>query len=78
MNKDPGAGKRGGGGAVITKKSENVNIYISDGSNNLNRDTNACLLTTATAMLFLFNNRAYLKKNVYKIKFILPMLKFEL
>ena len=48
-------------------------IQTSDGSNNRNYN----LDITTTAVIF-FNNRAYFKKFLFKKKFILPMLKFEL
>ena len=55
-------------------------IQTSDGLNNCNRNRNRDAVvstTTATAVIF-FNNRVHFKKFLFKKKFVLPILKFEL
>ena len=57
-------------------------VRASDGSNNHNRmffdNRDAVVSTTTVTAVIFFNNCAYFKKFLFKKKFILPMLKFEL
>ena len=65
-------------GNINSLKTEILSIdWISDGSNNCNCDTTACFLTPAPCGCD-YRNRGYFKKFLHKIKFILPMLKFDL
>ena len=45
---------------------------------NRNHNRNAAVSTTTATAVIYFNNRLYFKKFLFKKKFILPILKFEL